>query len=96
MGHSKPESRSDLTLELGRIRSLEAMVEKKPGIFYLGNVPFLHFHDKDGRRWADLKVKTGWRSLPIDVDAGNTAKRAFLKSVLAAHQVLLSRKKGRS
>ncbi len=56
MGHTKLELIGDLAFELAALRLLPGIKEKKPGIFYFKALPFLHFHDKDGVRWADIKA----------------------------------------
>jgi hypothetical protein len=85
MGHTKPESLIDLEHEFEIIRSLEGVKEKKPGIFYLKATSFLHFHDKDGKRWADVKTHDGWLQLDIDFDANPKSKLKFIKAAKDAH-----------
>jgi len=45
----------DLRNVLAGLRTWADVVEKKPGVFYLGRQPFLHFHLLTGnRRRADI------------------------------------------
>ena len=86
MGHTKPENLSDLAAELGCIRKLARVIEKSPGVFYWKRLPFLHFHDKDGIRWADIKLPTGgWERLDVDFDSSAGQRTKFMRAVKAAH-----------
>lgn len=88
MGHTKPEALGDIAAEIATIRALEGLKEKGFAVFYLKSVPFLHFHDKDGRRWAHIKGPDGWKQLDIPFGAKAGAKAAFLKSVGRARDAL--------
>jgi hypothetical protein len=94
MAHTKPEQLADLEQELEALRALAGLREKSPGVFYLRSLPFLHFHDKHGVRWADMKVKGGgWQKLEIDFKAGKAARARFLKEACAGHASLSAGKK---
>ena len=86
MAHTRPEQLADLRAELAAIAALPAMLQKSPGIFYCKRTPFLHFHDKDGERWADLKVNSVWERVPIDFAASAAQRRTFLARVKAVHR----------
>jgi hypothetical protein len=88
MGHTKPQDLHDLKDVLAEVRALEGLKEKNPGIFYFKSKGFLHFHDKDGKRWADVKVKGSWQELEIDFFANNAKRKAFLGKVVEAHRSL--------
>jgi hypothetical protein len=88
MGHTKPEMIRDLARELAAIRGLDRVTEKSPGSFYYKSRGFLHFHDKDGRRWADVKTPTGYQEIDIEFSADAAARRRFLKAVKDAHTLL--------
>jgi hypothetical protein len=88
MGHTKPEDLADIAGELDAIRSLEGIVERSRGVFYYRSSAFLHFHDKDGSRWADVKTPTGYRKVAIEFDAGSAARQRFLSAVRKAHAVI--------
>jgi hypothetical protein len=90
MGHTKPSDLLDLAKELSEIRTLEGLKEKSPNVFYHKAMPFLHFHDKDGVRWADVKdIDGAWCRLDIDFAASARARSNFLKAVRSAHSSLL-------
>jgi len=93
MAHTKPADLKDLEQELSELRSLPGLKEKSPGIFYFKSVSFLHFHDKDGKRWADVKVDGCWNKLPVDFRASTAAKAKFLKAALDAHAKISAPKK---
>jgi hypothetical protein len=88
MGHTKPEALTDLKDAFLEIRALQGVTEKKPGIFYLKAISFLHFHDKAGERWADVKTPDGWLRLDINFDVSEKEKMKFIKAVNRAHTAL--------
>ena len=87
MAHCPPEQLRDLTDVLAALRGWEGISEAKPGIFYLRRTPFLHFHFKDGRRWADARDGADWGK-PIDIPLGSRPrqKAAFLSAVSAYYR----------
>jgi hypothetical protein len=91
MGHARHEDLLDLEDVLREIRKLPGISERSHGVFYLKRLPFLHFHTKDGNRWADVKVGTSWGpEIPLPFQCGSRAKRRFLKAVTERHQVAAS------
>ena len=64
MGHARYNDLRGLEKVLDEIRKLPGIAEPTPGIFYLRRVPFLHFHTKDGMRWAEVPhpPDTRWAS----------------------------------
>jgi hypothetical protein len=56
MGHARYEDLRDLEKVLAAVRTWPGISEPTKGIFYLRRKPFLHFHVKDGARWADAVV----------------------------------------
>ena len=90
MGHARSDELRDLDDVVVAIRALTDIVERSPGIFYVRRSPFLHFHTKDGRRWADIKAGTEWGAeVPIPFECGAAAKAAFLHEVRARHRVTM-------
>ena len=69
MAHCSFEKLEDLAMELDRIRLLPGIKEKTPGVFYFKSTPFLHFHEKDGRRWADVRSGKQWGD-PVNIPFG--------------------------
>ncbi len=83
MGHCPPEKLADIAKVLEQLRALPRLTEKKPGIFYIGGDGFLHFHEKDGKRWADVKIaKHGsWQDVPLEFGASAAKQKAFITTV---------------
>jgi hypothetical protein len=82
MGHIKPELITDLNSELDIIRLLPLIKEKKKGVFYIKSAPFLHFHDKEGIRWAHVKDKKGdWIKFDLPFEASSSTKKKFIKFI---------------
>ena len=82
LGHTKPHDLKDLQDILHQIRKWEGIKEKGPNIFYFKSKPFLHFHDKDGKRWADVRDGETWGDeIEIPFGATNRQKAYFFKEV---------------
>lgn len=77
MGRCQYELLSDLEPALNRIRKFNGLKEKKPGIFYFQSQGFMHFHEKDGLIWADVRDGKNWGK-PIFIPAKIT--KAYQKS----------------
>jgi hypothetical protein len=84
MGHTKPSDLADLADVLAELAALPGLVEKKPGIFYRKGASFLHFHDKDGERWADVRAGTGWARVDVPFGAGAAAKKKLVAAAKKA------------
>ncbi len=82
MGHTSPEHLLDVQNELNEIRQWCGVREKVKNIFYYKSKPFLHFHDKQGKRWADVRDGVTWGQ-PIDLpfDANVRQKQLFMREV---------------
>ena len=90
MSHCSYENLSDLEPALSFIRSLEKIKERKPGIFYLKSRGFLHFHEKNGKRWADIRDGENWGSeVPISLNPDQEEIDAFIQEVRRRHQATL-------
>lgn len=81
MGRCRYELLAPLEPALEDIRKIENIIEKKPGIFYYKSQSFLHFHEKDGAIWADLKSDEGWESIPIPKKVTKAFGRDFFKTI---------------
>lgn len=82
MGRCSYDLLNGLEPALEQIRKLPDIKETKPGIFYLKSQGFMHFHEKDGSIWADVKNGKDWGQ-PIDVPPKVTKKflSQFVNSV---------------
>ena len=56
------------------LRRRTALVEKRPGIFYVRGKAFLHFHEDRVGIFADVRDHGNWRRFP----ANSAAERATL------------------
>ena len=59
MAHANEEALKKLQPVLRQLREIKGLREMKPGIFYLRSNAFLHFHEDDGKLFADLKKPGG-------------------------------------
>ncbi len=97
MGRARYEDLRDLEDLLWAIRRLPEISEPKPGIFYLRRSPFLHFHTKDGSRWADVKVGATWGpELPIPFNCGRRERSVFLRETRARYEACSERSERKS
>ena len=72
----------DLKLVLDQVRAWDGILEPKPGIFYFKRKPFLHFHEKEGRRWADAKSGAEWGpEIEIPFEASAKERQRFLATI---------------
>ena len=66
MAYCPPELLDDLADLFADLRTWAGVIEKRPGVFYARNQPFLHFHLlAGGRRRADVKGRTNWVQLDL-------------------------------
>ncbi|MGZ3689045.1 MAG: hypothetical protein ACXVBW_12140 [Bdellovibrionota bacterium] len=90
MARCPAEKLTDLEPVFAQIRTWEGIREPQPGIFYFKRIPFLHFHEKLGRRWADVKLGKTWGpELAIPLASTISQRNAFLKSVRKRFEVLV-------
>lgn len=90
MGHTKPQDLKDIRDALEKVRKLEHLKEKSPNVFYFKSKPFLHIHDKNGERWADVMQGGRWVRLEMPFAAKAPIKKAFLAQVVTAHRSALT------
>jgi hypothetical protein len=82
MAHIQYSELNDLEPLLEQVRALHKLVEKKPGIFYLKNQAFLHFHvSKDGRRYAHARGPGEWQELDAPKPFSAAKQKKFLGEV---------------
>lgn len=81
MAHCKPEQLGDIDDVLENIRCLNGITEKKKGVFYCKSRPFLHFHTKDGKRWADIRNGKNWIPIKIPFTPKPQEKKYFLRVI---------------
>jgi len=82
--HRPADLLDDLADVLAEVRTWAGVAERKPGVFYVGRDPFLHFHLVDGgRRRADIKAESEWMQVFVPRPASPTRRRAFLRRLRA-------------
>ena len=65
MKHAGAAALGVLSDLLARLRTHPALVEKRPGIFYIRGKAFLHFHEDQAGFFADLRLGAEWQRLPV-------------------------------
>lgn len=81
MKHAGSETLSRIEPLLARLRKIEKIKEKKPGVFYRGAKAFAHFHEDPQGIFADLWVSPDWQRFKVDSEKDQDL---FLKAVLSA------------
>ncbi len=78
MAHAKVEDLKDLKFLLENIRTLDGLKEKSLGCFYFKSKGILHFHIKQGRRYAHVSDGQRWHEVDLPSKIGLPAqKKAF-------------------
>ena len=91
MGHARYDDLQDLEDVLAAIRKLPGISEPTPATFYFRRKPFLHFHTKDGMRWADAKVGESWGSeIRIPLHCAQREKTMFFREIRARYEACSS------
>ena len=81
-GHCPDDPLSDIEDVLGQVRSWPDIREPRPGIFYIRQTAFLHFHIKNGRRWADARAGTLWGGeIEVPLGIGTAGKAEMTRSL---------------
>lgn len=82
MAHCPPELLDDLADLFATLRTWDGVVEKKPGVFYVGRQPFLHFHlVEGGRRRADVKGSEDWIQVDLLRPVSAKNRQALLRAL---------------
>jgi hypothetical protein len=74
----------DSWLDEVRKLGIEGLVEKKNGAFYQRRVGLLHFHEDEDGVYADVKVDSDWKRVPINNLEG---KRHVLRLLMRGYTV---------
>jgi hypothetical protein len=54
--HITSDRLADLDALLVQLRSIDALVERSPGVFYVKSRAFLHFHEDGNDVYADVRL----------------------------------------
>ena len=69
MRHARPDTLQTLEPVLRRLRALEGIRERSPGVFYVRSKAFLHFHEDSAGTFADIRSGSRWVRLPVTTPA---------------------------
>jgi hypothetical protein len=83
MRHATPETLERIGKLLGQLRTVDGLVERRPGLFSWRSRAFLHFHEEGVETFADVRLDQAGDFVRFRV---TTAKEqaAFLKQVRRA------------
>ncbi len=81
MKHATAVALDALEPLLVQLRAIDALTEKKRGVFYRKSSAFLHFHEDPAGFFADLRVGPEWVRLPANTAA---ERRTLLRHARAA------------
>lgn len=96
IAHCPPELLDDLRDVFANLRTWAGVIEKTPGVFYLGREPFLHFHLLAGsRRRADIKGQRTWTQLDLPRPVSATKRHALVGALRKRYREKLARKNRR-
>jgi hypothetical protein len=84
MKHAGPAAVAALEPLLVRLRALEALGERTPGIFYRRSNAFLHFHEDPAGFFADVKIDGEFQRFRATDPAEQDALVALVTGVLAS------------
>lgn len=57
MKHASESTLEGLSALLDQLRSIDGLVEKRPGVFYRRSKTFLHFHEDPSGFFVDIRVR---------------------------------------
>ena len=78
MKHAGASALAALRDLLQSLRTRTALVERRPGIFYVSGKAFLHFHEDPAGLFADLRLGGDWQRFPVN----SSDERAELLAVI--------------
>jgi hypothetical protein len=81
MAHAAADDLQDLELLLEQIRVIPSLKEKSMGCFYYKSKGVLHFHTKDGRRYAHVSDGKKWNEIDLPSPISVTAQKKAFKAI---------------
>ena len=66
MRHARPDALDRLEALLAELRTFEALVEKRRGVFYRGSKAFVHFHEGPTGLYADVRVGADFERFSVN------------------------------
>ena len=85
MKHASESTLESVASMLERRRSMDALVEKSPGVFYRKSRAFLHFHEDPSGMFVDVRFKTEeeFTRLPVTTPKKQAALRLKVERALS-------------
>jgi hypothetical protein len=85
MKHASEETLMGLTSLLTRIRSIDGLVEKSPGVFYRKSKAFLHFHEDPEGPFVDVRIHVDepFTRLPVTTSRQQSALVSIIGRALS-------------
>src|SRR6267378_3707854 len=91
MGHARANDLRDLHDALAQIRALPGVSERRPGVFWLRQTPFLHFHTTGDFRRAHAKIGSVWGpEIVLPFGASRAARAAFVREIRARYDACVA------
>jgi hypothetical protein len=84
MKHAGSATLDRIASLLGELRERPALVERRPGVFYLKSRAFLHFHDDPSGIFADVRLANDFVRLPVTSAAQQSDLVALIDGCLSA------------
>ena len=95
MAYCPPGLLDDIADVLADVRTWTGVVERKRGVFYLRNQPFLHFHLlATGRRRADVKGCATWMQLALPRPITPARRRVLCRELRKRYAERMERASG--
>jgi hypothetical protein len=80
--HATPETLATLADLLTRLRSIDGIVEKRPGAFSRGSRAFLHFHEDPTGYYADVRFGAEFERVRVTTKREQQALVARIRAAL--------------
>ena len=96
MGHCKPSDLKDVGNLLESLRTISQLKEKSIGCFYLKGKGVLHFHIKDGRRFAHVWSGSSWNEVDLPSRPTELKQTQLFKKLLNTLPTLPIEKKAQN
>ena len=78
MRHITPARLGTIGELLGRLRAIDVLVERSPGVFYVRSRAFLHFHEDAGAFYVDVRLNAAFQRMRV---TSRDEQTAFLEYV---------------
>ncbi|WP_431151325.1 hypothetical protein [Acidovorax facilis] len=83
MKHAGVEALKRIEPLLAQVRAFSALVERRPGVFYLRSRAFLHFHEDSTGIFADVRIHDSFERFDVSDRVGEMTLTEHIRSALA-------------